>query len=97
VIRGPGVPLGEANVVTAHTDLAPTILLIAEGKWGWDGLDGSPIPLNKKSLKEARKTRQEHVNVEFWGRGIPEGKYGYSLDDGRVGRVQCAVESLQTK
>ena len=39
IVRGPGVPVGEANVVTAHTDLAPTILKIAGAKWGWDGLD----------------------------------------------------------
>jgi N-acetylglucosamine-6-sulfatase len=85
IIRGPGVPVGEASIVTAHTDLAPTILKIAEGKSGWDGLDGSPIPLDEKTIEEARETRQEHVNVEFWGRGIPEGTYKFSLDDGKVG------------
>ena len=73
VIRGPGVPVGEASIVTAHTDLAPTLLQIAGGKWGWDGLDGSAIPLSKPELDAAADTRQEHVNVEFWGRAIPEG------------------------
>jgi N-acetylglucosamine-6-sulfatase len=85
IVRGPGVPVGESQVVTAQTDLAPTFLKIAGAKWGWDGLDGSPVPLNKKQLENAKKERQEHVNVEFWGRSIPEGKHRFSLDDGKIG------------
>jgi N-acetylglucosamine-6-sulfatase len=85
IVRGPGVPVGEANVVTAHTDLAPTILKIAGAKWGWDGLDGTPIPLNKDDFDDAKEHRQEHVNVEFWGRGILEGIHKFSLDDGKIG------------
>lgn len=85
IVRGPGIPIGESNVVTAHTDLAPTFLKLAGAKWGWDGLDGSPVPLKKNELEEAKKERQEHVNVEFWGRGIPEGKHRFSLDDGKIG------------
>ncbi|KAH8594600.1 alkaline-phosphatase-like protein [Bisporella sp. PMI_857] len=87
VIRGPGVEAGqEANVVTAHTDLAPTILKIAGGDWKRADLDGSPIPLHARSLNKESKSgnRQEHVNVEFWGRSIPEGIYRFSLDDGKV-------------
>ncbi|PMD52394.1 Arylsulphatase [Hyaloscypha bicolor E] len=84
IVRGPGVPVGESQVVTAQTDLAPTFLKIAGAKWGWDGLDGSPVPLNKKQLENAKKERQEHVNVEFWGRIIPEGKHRFSLDDGKI-------------
>lgn len=84
IIRGPGVPVGEAGIVTAHTDLAPTILKLAGAKWGWDGLDGSPIPLMGEEIVESKKKRQEHVNVEFWGRSIPEGIHGFSLDDGKV-------------
>ncbi|PBP22186.1 hypothetical protein BUE80_DR007019 [Diplocarpon rosae] len=83
VIRGPGVPVGESSIVTAHTDLAPTILKLAGAEMGWDGLDGSPIPLNKEALEKAREKRQEHVNVEYWGRGIAEGIFGFSLDDGK--------------
>jgi N-acetylglucosamine-6-sulfatase len=83
IVRGPGVPKGESNVVTAHTDLAPTILKIAGGDWKRDDFDGSPIPLGEKDLIEAKEERQEHVNVEFWGRSIPEGKYRFSLDDGK--------------
>jgi len=92
VIRGPGVPVGESNVVTAHTDLAPTFLKLAGAKWGWDGLDGTPVPLDKKELEEAKEDRQEHVNVEFWGRGIPEGRYRFSLDDGKVGKLFLTAE-----
>ncbi|KAE8450080.1 hypothetical protein EG329_006861 [Mollisiaceae sp. DMI_Dod_QoI] len=84
IIRGPHVPIGETNVVTAHADLAPTILKIASAKWGWSDLDGSPIPLSEKELEDSKTSRQEHVNVEFWGRGIPEGVHKFSLDDGKI-------------
>lgn len=86
IVRGPGVPIGESNVVTAHTDLAPTFLQLGGAKWGWGGLDGSPIPLKKEDFEDAEKTRQEHVNIEFWGRSIPEGKHRFSLDDGKFSR-----------
>ena len=36
-------------------------------------LDGFPIPLDEDSL--ASPESGEHVNVEFWGHAIPEGKY----------------------
>lgn len=86
VVRGPGVPEGEiADVVTAHTDLAPTILRIAGGDWKRDDLDGSPIPLGDEELEVEKEKRQEHVNVEFWGRSVPEGVFKFSLDDGKVG------------
>ena len=87
IIRGPGVSIGDSDIVTAHTDLAPTILKLAGAKWGWDGLDGSPVPLDKIGLEEAKRDRQEHVNVEFWGRAIPEGKHKFSLDDGKFGKI----------
>ena len=85
IIRGPGVPIGEVNLVTAHTDLAPTILKIAGGSWGWDDLDGTPVPLNDKEMQDATAKRQEHVHVEYWGRSIPEGDHKFSLDDGKFG------------
>ncbi|KAG0645633.1 Arylsulfatase [Hyphodiscus hymeniophilus] len=84
VIRGPGVPIGEADIVSAHTDLAPTILKLAGGDYKKPDLDGSPIPLNKKDITRAKIERQEHVNVEFWGRSLPEGIYKFSLDDGKI-------------
>ncbi|KAK0113520.1 hypothetical protein ONS95_013774 [Cadophora gregata] len=85
IIRGPGIESGGvSDLVTAHTDLAPTILKLAEAKTGWDGLDGQPIPLRKEEVEDAVEERGEHVNVEFWGRSIPEGIYQFSLDDGKV-------------
>ncbi|KAH7327134.1 alkaline-phosphatase-like protein [Rhexocercosporidium sp. MPI-PUGE-AT-0058] len=88
IIRGPGIAAGreEVDLVTAHTDIAPTILKLAGAEEGWEGLDGSPIPLGEEEIEEARGERGEHVNVEFWGRSIPEGVHGFSLDDGRVVR-----------
>ncbi|EME43950.1 hypothetical protein DOTSEDRAFT_171886 [Dothistroma septosporum NZE10] len=72
-VRGPGVPAGHtANVVSSHTDLTPTLLKLA-GKDRPD-LDGTPIPLSSENLLKPQSG--EHVNVEFWGRALPEGKYG---------------------
>lgn len=73
IVRGPGIPAGHtAGVVSSHTDLTPTLLKIA----GSDrpDLDGSPIPLSASQL--ASPASGEHVNVEFWGKAIPEGRYG---------------------
>lgn len=73
VVRGPGIPAGHtAGVVSSHTDLTPTLLKLA----GSDrpDLDGTPIPLSAEQL--AHPASGEHVNVEFWGRAIPEGKFG---------------------
>jgi N-acetylglucosamine-6-sulfatase len=84
IIRGPGVPVGETDVVTAHTDLAPTFLKIAGVEPRGD-FDGTAIPLDAEELRDAVRMRQEHVNVEFWGRSLPEGTYGFSLDDGTFG------------
>lgn len=78
IIRGPGVPVGStAGVVSSHTDLTPTILKLA----GSDrpDLDGSPIPLDAKTL--ASPSSGEHVNVEFWGEATLEGKYGSPFSD----------------
>lgn len=75
IVRGPGVPRGHtAGVVSSHTDLTPTMLKIA-GSGGSEKveLDGFPIPLDEESL--ASPESGEHVNVEFWGHAIPEGKY----------------------
>ncbi|KAI9743875.1 MAG: hypothetical protein M1818_002609 [Claussenomyces sp. TS43310] len=88
IIRGPGVPAGQvAEVVTAHTDLAPTFLKIAGAKHRSD-IDGSAIPLDTDGLVKAEAARQEHVNVEFWGWALPEGDYGFSYDDGKIVNLQ---------
>lgn len=73
IVRGPGIPAGSTQgVPTSHTDLAPTIMKLAGNSVDDRKFDGSPIELEAES-----KTRSEHVGIEFWGRGVPEGKYGY--------------------
>ncbi|KAG6907810.1 hypothetical protein DXG01_007292 [Tephrocybe rancida] len=71
-IRGPGVPAGrEAESVTTHIDLAPTIFDLA-GIPLRDDFDGTPLPVVKKS----KDVRHEHVTVEYWGVGLGEGDKG---------------------
>ncbi|CAK1363583.1 unnamed protein product [Cercospora beticola] len=73
IVRGPGIPAGKtAGVVSSHTDFTPTIMKLA----GVDrpDLDGVPIPLSQGELSEG--SFGEHVNVEYWGKALPEGKYG---------------------
>jgi N-acetylglucosamine-6-sulfatase len=80
IIRGPGIAAGHtSNLVTAHADLSPTIVHLA-GLDPRPDFDGSVIPVTKSALfaVEASGERGEHVNVEFWGLGLPEGKYGFS-------------------
>ncbi|KAH7396959.1 alkaline-phosphatase-like protein [Phaeosphaeria sp. MPI-PUGE-AT-0046c] len=76
IVRGPGVPKGHTtDIVSSHTDIAPTIMQLA-GKTR-DDFDGSAIPLAKEDTLEAETTgRQEHINIEYWGRAIPEGLWG---------------------
>ena len=77
IIRGPGMPEGEATeIVTSHTDLAPTFLSLL-GIPLRDDFDGKPIPVTKSGLEKAGKHRHEHVNVEFWGNGLGEGIHGW--------------------
>ncbi|KAJ6276583.1 alkaline-phosphatase-like protein [Bipolaris maydis] len=61
-IRGPGVPKGHTiELPTTHTDIAPTILKLAEIPLQKQ-FDGTPMPI-------------AHVNVEFWGPSLGEGLY----------------------
>ncbi|RSL58160.1 hypothetical protein CEP51_014123 [Fusarium floridanum] len=77
IVRGPGVPKGGiSEAVTAHVDLVPTILSLAGAPLRAD-FDGSPIPLSTSELADAPRTR-EHVNVEYWGWAISEGKWGFN-------------------
>lgn len=65
IVRGPGVPEGKTlDIVTSHTDLAPTFLSLAGTTR--EGLDGRPIP---HKLEEAKKDdKNEHAAIEYWGR-----------------------------
>lgn len=72
IVRGPGIPAGSTqNVVSSHTDLAPTMMQLA-GNEMRESFDGQPI-----NLHEEDNSRPEHLGVEFWGLGVPEGRYGY--------------------
>ena len=78
-IRGPGVESGRVvDLVTTHTDIVPTIFELAGIELRSD-FDGKPFPVTKGKIEEAEKKNgswSEHVNVEFWGSGIEEGKFG---------------------
>ncbi|KAH7231026.1 alkaline-phosphatase-like protein [Fusarium tricinctum] len=73
LIRGPGVPKGVvSNVMTSHTDLAPSIFRMA-GIKPRPEFDGLAVPLTEDELKRATQRRAEHVGIEFWGLAIDEG------------------------
>lgn len=74
IIRGPRVPEQlDTDIVTTHTDIAPTLLQIA-GAPMRDDFDGLAIPLTKEGIKQASRSRHEHVTVEHWGFASNEGK-----------------------
>lgn len=77
VIRGPGVPKNNiANVVTTHTDLAPTFLTMIGAPLQKD-FDGTPIPVSEEAIKASAKDRREHVQIEFWGVAYAESSAFY--------------------
>lgn len=79
IVRGPGVPKGQTtDLVTSHTDLAPTFLQLAGAETRSD-FDGEAIPLTSAGIEEDKGARGEHVNVEMWGIIMSEGKYGSVL------------------
>ncbi|KAH6662910.1 sulfatase [Plectosphaerella plurivora] len=80
IVRGPGVPRGQvAELVTAHVDLAPTILSLAGAPLRAD-FDGAPIPLSAAELNASPLAR-EHSTVEYWGWAISEANYGFDGGD----------------
>lgn len=77
IVRGPGIPENEkTEIVTTHTDLAPTLLSLI-GAPLRDDFDGEAIPLTKQGLDAAVGHRYEHVQVEYWGFALSETKYRY--------------------
>ncbi|KAI9654214.1 MAG: hypothetical protein M1821_006742 [Bathelium mastoideum] len=75
IVRGPSVPEGiTTDIVTSHTDLASTFLQIISEKARPDS-DGLTIPLTENGIEEAKSRRHEHVNVEYWGFALGEGKH----------------------
>ena len=88
IVRGPGIPVGKTtDLVTSHTDLAPTFLSLAHARPPDDfELDGQAIPLTGPGAAEyhredgaSNQWRQEQVNVEMWGIIMSEGRYGSVL------------------
>lgn len=78
IVRGPGVAKNHTTeLVTTHTDLAPTFLSLIGAKLRPD-FDGTPIPIHTEELAAASEQRKwhEHVNVEYWGMAVGEGKFG---------------------
>lgn len=78
IIRGPGVSQNvTADIVTTHTDIAPTIFNLLGIEQRSD-FDGQIIPVSMAGIQAANgsATWAEHVNVEFWGSGGDEGEYG---------------------
>lgn len=81
IVRGPGIARNaSSHLITSHTDIAPTILQLAGTNTRPD-FDGLAIPLTEEDavMDAVNLTRGEHVNVEFWGDGLPEGRYGVEI------------------
>lgn len=71
VIRGPGIPSGVVQSgVSSHSDLAPTILSLANLPLR-STFDGRALDV----FNATGEAKHEHVGVEFWGIGTPEDKY----------------------
>lgn len=74
IIRGPGIDKGRTvSIPTTHTDLVPTMFELA-GIPLQEEFDGEPMPVTSDQLKNLTR-KNEHVGIEYWGTGIPEGKY----------------------
>ena len=79
IVRGLGVAANfSADIVTTHTDLAPTFLEML-GVSSREDLDGRAIPMQRSRLESSSFTRREYANVEYWGFAGGEGKYDRKL------------------
>lgn len=78
IIRGPGIQAGGVvNISTSHTDLAPTILKIAQAPLP-PYLDGAAVPLIDPSpLAQSF----EHAQIEHWGPSAAGGGDGMNEAD----------------
>lgn len=89
IIRGPGIASNATkDIVTSHTDMAPTLLSLANATR--PDFDGTAIP-----LLPSNATRGEHINVEFWGIGLPEGKFGIALPGGGLSYPNNTYKALR--
>lgn len=80
IARGPGIPKDQTrDLVSSHTDLAPTFLELA-GIPLRDDFDGQVISLHEEGSESAEERwRTEHVNIESWGIIMSEGDHGQVL------------------
>ena len=80
IVRGPGVPANHTtDLVTSHTDMAPTffdILKIPQR----DDFDGTAFPVTGPGIQAGDSNRREHVSVEYWGFAGGEGIYDGNSD-----------------
>ncbi|PWY66783.1 Arylsulphatase [Aspergillus heteromorphus CBS 117.55] len=94
-VRGPGVPAGhEVDSVTTHIDLAPTLFRIA-GLAPKEEFDGTAMPLTAAEIEADRGSRQEHVNVEYWGKAGFEGAFGRAADGGPTTFLNNTYKALR--
>ena len=78
IVRGPGV--GEnmkTDLVTTHTDLAPTFFQVLGIDPEGLEFDGEAFPITESQVKNAmqQNIKREHINVEYWGFAAGEGIY----------------------
>ncbi|KAF2729206.1 Arylsulphatase [Polyplosphaeria fusca] len=72
IVRGPNVPEGEVvDLVTSHTDLAPTFFK-ALGVPLRDDFDGMPVPVTAEQIDEYRSggKQKEITQVEMWSDAV---------------------------
>ncbi|KAJ6036000.1 hypothetical protein N7540_000279 [Penicillium herquei] len=84
IVRGPGVAANytTTDIVTTHTDLAPTFFKLL-GIPTREDFDGTAIPVEREGIEAVAQRRREHVAVEYWGyaggEGIFDSKYSFHL------------------
>jgi arylsulfatase A-like enzyme len=67
IVRGPGVAVNHStDIVTSHTDLAPTFFSLL-GIPIRDDFDGRTFPVTESGLLAPHDRKHEHTNVEYWG------------------------------
>ncbi|KAL3486221.1 alkaline-phosphatase-like protein [Aspergillus germanicus] len=79
IVRGPAVAANRStDIVTSHTDLAPTFFSLL-GIPLRDDFDGTAFPVTENGLLAAHDRKHEHINVEYWGFAGGEGIYHREL------------------